>query len=193
MLKSATGLSTDLPGSTFRRSAGFSLIELLVVIVILAIMASMVLLSVATLRSDDPAQTEAQRLTALLEFVSEEALVQGRDFGVEFFENGYRFLAYDPDGSSWSVVQDEAALRPREIPPDLRLVLAVEGREVVVYPLDAARERRRDELRPHVGIFSSGELTPFELFVVADLFSDAWTLRGRTRGEVELVAPGTVP
>jgi general secretion pathway protein H len=193
MLKSATGLFTDRPGSARRRSTGFSLIELLVVIVILAIMAAMVLLSVAIVRSDDPAQTEAQRLTALLEFVSEEALVQGRDYGVEFFADGYRFLAYDPDGGAWSVIQDEAVLRPREMPPELRLVLAVEGREVVVHPADTARERRRDEIRPHVGIFSSGELTPFELFVVAELFTDAWLLRGRMRGEVELIAPGEVP
>jgi general secretion pathway protein H len=189
MQKSATGRSTEPNLVARSRAGGFSLIELLVVIVILAIMAGMVLLATGPLRAVDPAETEARRLTALLELVAEEALVQGRDFGVEFFPDGYRFLSWDPDSNLWSAVDDEATLRRRELPAELRVVLAVEGREVVVDADDRGRERRPDELVPHVGIFSSGELTPFELFLVAGFVADAWLLRGRMRGDLELVAP----
>jgi general secretion pathway protein H len=42
---------------------------------------------------------------------------------------------------------------------------------------------------PQVALFSSGELTPFELFLVTDLVADAWVLRGRMRGDLELIAP----
>jgi prepilin-type N-terminal cleavage/methylation domain-containing protein len=80
-----------------------------------------------------PAETEARRLTALLELLAEEALVQGRDYGIEFFEDGYRFLAWDPDSGLWSeVVDDEAACAVARCRPGVRVVLAVEGREVVV-------------------------------------------------------------
>lgn len=188
MLKSATGLSTELRRAGPARGAGFSLIELLVVIVILAIMAGMVLLSMGTLRSVDPAETEARRLTALLELVAEEALVQGRDYGIEFFTDGYRFLSFDPDSGLWSVVDDEASLRRRALGGELRVALAVDGREVVV-EADERRGRRQDELVPHVAVYSSGELTPFEVFLVADLVADAWVLRGRMQGDVELIAP----
>lgn len=189
MLKSATGLSTE-PGRIARRcAAGFSLIELLVVIVILAIMAAMVLLSMGTLRSGDAAETEARRLTALLELLAEEALIQGRDYGVEFFADGYRFLAFDPDSGLWSVVADEASLRPRELGGELRMVLAVDGREVVVHAEERERERRQDEIVPQVAIFSSGEFTPFELFLVTDFVADAWVLRGDMRGDLELLGP----
>jgi general secretion pathway protein H len=188
MQKSATGLSTESPARP-GHAAGFSLIELLVVIVILAITASMVVLGMATLNKDDPAETEARRLAALLQFVSEEALVQGRDYGIEFFPDGYRFLSWDPDTRLWSVVGDEAALRRRTLPPGLEVVLAVDGREVVVEREERRREADAETLAPQVAIFSSGELTPFELFLVEDFASDAWLLQGQVHGEVELLSP----
>jgi len=190
MLKSATGLSTSSSRSARRQAAGFSLLELLVVLVILGIMVGMTVLSLGTLRSGDAAETEARRLTALLGLVTEEALIQGRDFGIEFFTDGYRFLSWDPDSGVWSVVDDEAALRRRTLPDGMRVVLAVEGREVVVDAEDARRDRRQDEILPHVGVFSSGEFTPFELFLVTDFIADAWLVRARVHGEVELLAPG---
>jgi general secretion pathway protein H len=189
MLKSATGLSTKPRPSARPPAAGFSLLELLVVIVILGVMVGMTVLSLGTLRAKDPAETEALRLNALLELLTEEALIQGRDFGLEFFEDGYRFLSWDPDSGLWSVVDDEAALRRRTLPDGLRVALAVEGREVVIDSEDKRRDRRQDEILPHVGVFSSGEFTPFELFLVTDFIADAWLVRGRVQGEIEVIAP----
>lgn len=171
------------------RAAGFSLIELLVVIVILGIMVSMVVLSMGTLRSQDAAETEARRLTALMDFVSQQALIQGRDFGVEFLDDGYRFLSWDPDAQLWSVVDDEATLRRRTLPESLEIALAVDGREVVIDSGRRGMDRPQDELAPHVAIFSSGEFTPFELFLVTGFVADAWVLRGDMRGGLELVEP----
>lgn len=187
MLKSATGLCTEPRRNALARAAGFTLIEILVVIVILAIMAGMVLISMGTLRPDDPTGTEARRIRALLELLSEEALIQGRDYGVEFFADGYRFLSWDPDTRLWTVVDDEEALRRRALPEGMRTVLAVDGREVVTR--EANDERPQDETVPQVAIFSSGEFTPFELFLVTDFVADAWVLRGEMRGDLELVPP----
>lgn len=193
MLKSATGLCTESNRPGPLRAAGFSLIELLVVIVILAIMSSMVLLSMGTLRSENEAETEAQRLTALLEFLSEEALVQARDYGVEFFRDGYRFLGWDPDSRLWSVLEEDEVLRPRQLPPEMELSLAVDGRAVVVEEYEDDRTRPQDELAPQVAVFSSGEFTPFELFLVAGRVADSWVLRGNMRGELELIPPESSP
>jgi general secretion pathway protein H len=192
MLKSATGLSTELRCTARLRAGGFSLIELLVVIVIMGIMVGMAVLSMGLLRGTDHAETEARRLTALLALVGEEALIQGRDFGVEFFEDGYRFLSWDADTGLWTEVADEAALRRRTLPPELRIALAVDGREVIVQSDERRGARKPDEIAPQVAIFSSGELTPFELFLVTGFVADAWVLRGLMRGDLELVAPEAV-
>jgi general secretion pathway protein H len=193
MQTSATGRSTEPHPAPRPRDAGFSLLEILVVVVIIGIVAAMAVLSVGALRASDPVETEARRLTALVELVAEEALIQGRDYGVEFFADGYRFLSWDPDTRLWSAVDDEAALRRRTLPEGVRVVLAIEGREVLVDDEDRGRNRRREEVVPQVAIFSSGEFTPFELFLVENLVSDAWLLRGRARGELELVPPEERP
>ena len=160
------------------------------VIVIIGIMVGMTVLSMGTLGGDDRSETEARRLTALTQLIGEEALVQGRDYGLEFFTDGYRFLSWDPDERLWSLVDDDAVFRRRTLPDGVRLILAVDGREVV---LDSDEPREADEIVPHVAVFSSGEFTPFELFLVTGSVRDAWTLRGLMHGELELLPPEDGP
>ena len=155
-------------------------------IVIIGIMVGMTVLSMGTLGGDDHTEKEARRLTALTHLLGEEALVQGRDYGVEFFTDGYRFLSWDPDERLWSPVDDDAVFRRRTLPDGVRAILAVDGQEVV---LESDERREADEIVPHVAIFSSGEFTPFELFLATDSVRDAWTLRGLMHGELELLPP----
>lgn len=172
-------------------SGGFSLIELLVVIVIIGMMAATALLSIGALRGEDPVEKEARRLSALLGLVAEEALVEGREFGIQFDLYGYRFLAWDPDTRLWAVPEGDQLLRPRAFPAGVTPALAVEGRDVELQ--DPARRasgrEQRDEIVPQVGIFASGELTPFELLLAEESVTEAWLLRGLPNGDVELLPP----
>jgi general secretion pathway protein H len=172
------------------RQAGFSLLELLVVIVIFAVMAGAAVLSVGAVREETAAEVESRRLTSLIRLASEEALVQGRDLGLEFFNDGYRFLAWDPDSRLWTLPAGDELLRPRPLPEALRIALVVEGQEVVLEDRESRRGQRQDQVAPQVAIMSSGDLTPFELFVAEEFDSDAWEIRASPQGEVELTAPG---
>lgn len=155
---------------------GFTLIELLVVVVIAGIVSSVVLLSINVLGDDRDLQREARRLASLVEVAADEAELQGRNFGIEFIRNGYRFVEYDPLFDSWTEVVGDDVLRPRSLPDGLELQLTVEGRSVEL-SREVADTGDGDEdsqgsggallhkFAPHAMILSSGDVSPFDLTI----------------------------
>lgn len=135
------------------KAKGFTLIELLVTLVIIGI-----IVSVATLAISNPAGDklieEQSRLTALFQLAQEEAIMQGREFGMEFWENGYAFYELN-DVRQWRPLEEDQLLHSRELPNGMRMQLFLEDTEIAMnaVPKD----------KPHVFILSSGETTPFKL------------------------------
>ncbi len=163
---SATGIWTKR--SPFRRyRGGFSFIELLVVVVIIAVFAGATILSVGTLGSDREIDREVFRLRTLLELIREEAVLQNRSYGVLFSETGYRFYIYDPQRLLWFEPIDDRFLRERLLQEPLSLGLRLEDRDIT---LD--REFDPESLEapePQVVLLASGEMTPFEAAFYRDL------------------------
>ena len=101
MLTSETGTSNrpaarvPVSAAPRRRYSGFSLIEILVVIVIIGIVLSIAILSVSLIGGDKAIREEAQRMMALIEVARDESMLQGREFGVEFMLGAYRFVELD--------------------------------------------------------------------------------------------------
>jgi len=62
-----------------RRSRGFTLIEILVVVVIIAVMVSMVVLSVGVAGQDRELDAETEQFTRAAEVALEQAKLEGRD------------------------------------------------------------------------------------------------------------------
>ncbi len=83
------------------RDRGFTLIELLVTIVIISIILSIAVLSLSLVGDDREVRKEAQRLMSLLEVAQDDAVLQGREFGVEFLIGSYRFVEYEPLSGKW--------------------------------------------------------------------------------------------
>ena len=77
--------------TSLRAACGFSLLELLVVLVILAVAAGAVSMSVAPRESRLLAE-ESERLAALFRLAQDEARVRGRPVAWIADEHGYRFL-----------------------------------------------------------------------------------------------------
>ena len=76
---------------------GFSLLELLVVVVIIGLFAGAAVYSftMSIVGNDPQVEQETQRLRSLIDLLREEGLMQSRDYGVLFTETGYRFYIYD--------------------------------------------------------------------------------------------------
>lgn len=155
---------------------GFTLIEVLVVVVIVGIVSAVVLLSFGVLGDDRSLQQQARRLSSLIEVAADEALMQGRDFGLEFTQTGYRFLEFDPLTRRWFEIVGDDLLRPRTLEQPLEIGLALEDREVALADSFADikkedededdRDALAEDFAPHVLIFSSGDVTPFNLRIV---------------------------
>lgn len=165
------------------RGRGFSLLELLVVLVILSIMAATAVLSLGDFGGDDRVDQEARRLLALMQLSSDEALLQGRDVGVYLEEDRYRFMLYSRDSLTWVPLDTDQTFRERILPEGLFFALVVEDQEVVLEPTDDDDEA----LEPQIAIFSSGESTVFELYLGREFSDEQIIIEGVGDGTLELI------
>jgi general secretion pathway protein H len=174
------------------RSRGFTLIEILVAVTIVAIVLSVAVLSVGVVGDDREVRKEARRFVALFEVATDEALFQGREFGVEFLRSGYRFVEFDPASNQWAAVVGDDVLRQWELPEDITLALRVEQREIVLENEAAVIDDGEDgssrarDYAPHLLIFSSGEATPFVLSFVREYDDRRVTVQGDLLGNLEI-------
>ena len=161
---------------------GFTLLEVMVVMVLIGIITSFAVLSVGGGPQDRLAE-EGRRLAALLELHQQEAILRGEVRGVLFTRSGYALLSQNDKGE-WQAPAAEALLTRRELPDDLTLSLWVENRPVDLRGAD----------RPQVWLLNSGEATEFvAVFGLADaqgpnppLYRVAGDTLGRsTAGEVK--------
>ena len=95
-------------------SRGFTLIEMLVVLMIMGLFVGLV--STIT-QPDDRAtlQLEADRLSQLLDFAATEARLTGKSIAWTADASGYRFWRSADDGT-WSEIRDSELLRARTLP-----------------------------------------------------------------------------
>ena len=203
MATSATGPSTNSLRPSARRLArmnlqrragGFSPIEILVVIAIIGIVLSIALLSIGLLGDDRDLQKEGRRMIALVELAQDEATMQGREFGLEFMVDTYRFVEYDPLTNLWGELIGDDSLRLRQLPEGVEFDLFLEDQRVVLdlEPADfgdAEEEGSNVEIgenyAPHVLIFSSGDMTPFELHILRNTDNDAVVLESDLLGDIK--------
>ena len=140
------------PGRSSLLSTGFSLIEILVVTVILAVVAATVTLAVAGAGGERQLARDADRIGALVGYACEQAELSGRDIGLSFNHGGYSFSR--SDHADWLPLRD-GELRPRKWSVSADVALTRDGNRVDV----------GDEFpdKPQLVCFSSGELTAFRL------------------------------
>ncbi|MEE4186123.1 MAG: type II secretion system minor pseudopilin GspH [Gammaproteobacteria bacterium] len=147
-----------LPGG----QRGFTLLEIMVVLVIVGVMLAMFTLSMGGFGEDEERE-HARRFAALLDLAAEEASIQGREIGIRFYQHGYEFAVRealsDADGNlvwTWRPEVDDNFLRPRELGEEVTVDLELDGKEITL-PYAASE---RETYQPQVYLLSSGGLEP---------------------------------
>lgn len=170
-------------------AGGFTLLELLIVVFVVALLASVTALSIDGLGSRR-AEQEAERLAALINLARDEAVLGGRDLGLRLEPERIAFVTWqqgaDGRGIEWRTLDDDPQLRPRAVEPGIRYEFEQEG--------GTRRQPARNLLQgnpkggaPQLLFLTSGETDPFLIRVRAadDTGPGTW-VRGDADGVVKV-------
>ena len=156
---------------------GFTLLELMVVLVIIGIILTFVVLSAGGDKRAEQMQREVQRLAALIELASDEAVMRSEQLAIRFTDSSYEFMTLQ--GNDWQPLSDDRPLRPRTLPEGIELHLELQDNP----PPEITAE---DSELPQVFLLSSGEMTPFILTLSAPETEQQYLLKASLLGRLEL-------
>jgi general secretion pathway protein H len=174
------------------RNKGFTLVEILVVVVIMAVIIALAVLSIGVTGRDTQLDEESRRIEGLVDILHERALLEGRDFGLRILPDGYEFAVYDADRDRWVSMNDEQEFRHRTLPKGVSCKLMLDSVEVVLKPVE------RDALSgqpppPQVAISASGDGTPFKLTLTREATQATASINGDAFGKTTLASSDHAP
>lgn len=181
MMISVTGLIQNKTNSKplmpfFRKPAGgFTLLELMLVILLIGLLATMVTLNFTGASRQEKLDDEALRFQQVTQFIAETAVLKQQEWGLYVQADRYGFLYYDNNENKWLPAEEPKAVAAHKMPEHLSLTLELEGLAGEDTNLLARLDWQTDEdeeisadkpelpVLPQVFILSSGEISPFKL------------------------------
>lgn len=177
-----------MPSAGFARTGGFTLMEIMVVVIIIGVMVAVTTLSVGLLGKDKQSEDQLRRLWAVLRQAQEEGELQSIDTGMYVTSTGYEFLRFDGRKNLWVPIQDDKLYATRELPEGLRFRIWLDSREIVLRPEPADREDTDASKKwpPQIMVLSSGDIMPFEMHVERDGAEANWRVLGMPDNDLRL-------
>ncbi|KAB2823990.1 type II secretion system minor pseudopilin GspH [Aliivibrio finisterrensis] len=190
-----------------KREVGFTLIEIMLVLVLLSVSSMAVIMSLPD-SQDDQIEEQASRFYQLVQLLNEDALLNGMDYGIYFNQarQEYRFMTLTVDG--WQPMEQsrfftEVKMEQTSVEFSMELGGSVwtdddrlfEPGSLFNEEMFADLEEDKKSNPPQVMVLSSGEVTPF---IVAfspknergNLYDKTWEVNTDESGVIHLFAPG---
>jgi len=160
---------------------GFTLLELLVVLVIIGLFSGLVMMSV-TPNDNQMTQREAKRLVHIIQLAQDEAIMQGVELGITVQSDRYFFSRLQQ--RNWLPLTGDAHLTEHVLNAPLMMTLEIEDGNVV-------KNTDKQSMLPAVMILSSGELTAFKLSLFNQETPErVFEIIGQENGQLSLQVPG---
>jgi len=159
-----------------RTPRGFTLIELVVVLLIITIVLAVVGVNLNPDR-ESAVREEAKRMVLLIQTAQQDAILQGRILAVAFEPQGYHFLAVN-DKRELTLLPADDVLHPRALPA---------GIAISSVDIDGAA----DTEAPRLILLPTGELPAFTVTLLQG--GIRWQVQGKFTGEITaltMTAPG---
>lgn len=165
--------------NTLTNVKGFTLIEILLVIVVIGFMVTAVQINFSANKPLAKLEQEAARFASVFNLAAEYGLLNNIELGL-FIQNGqYQFVGFD--GVRWSPLPDNQALANHQIPENMEIILSFDdlpieeptliNRELFEPDDDTLEEMREQQdneeekplIIPQVYLLSGGDITPFSV------------------------------
>ncbi len=172
----ATGIWIPEPGIT--RQRGFTLWEILVVVLIVIITVSAVVSSTNLGRGDAELKLLGNDLGKLIHLLYQEAVFENRNYAISLNQHGYSVLEYD--GENW-ITSDQSFFRKIKLGDSRQSILVVDDLEVSAVEADSTV--------PHILILSSGEMSSFEWQITDTSLNAQMIIQGNLLGKVVVLGP----
>lgn len=132
------------------RQSGFTLIEIMVVVVIISVMSVAITLSLNG-TSDRTARLQANRFIAVVNEVRDEAVIAGQNYAL-IVEEKSQVYTFEPARDNGRTLLNDVLFKPRQIDSDVKIKWQV---------FESFDDD--NDAKPKVLISSLGEITPFEM------------------------------
>ena len=150
---------------------GFTLVEILVVLLIVTIIAGVTITRLPALVRTADLDTESRRIELLFNMVRTEAMLDSVEYGFRLTDPGYEFLLFDDGSQSWR--KTIPPFHERKIPEQISITIKSDNKEFKLL----------GEGLPPILVLSSGETTPFELVIESRIDLESRTLSTDGYGE----------
>ncbi|MCE9687842.1 type II secretion system minor pseudopilin GspH [Shewanella sp. AS16] len=155
------------------RQAGFTLMEVLLVVLLMGLTAAAVTMSMGNSGPKQLLERSAQQFIAATEMVLDETVLSGQFLGIVVEKDSYKFVVYDDEGK-WQPLEQDRLLAEKTMKPGVELDLVLDGLPLVQEDeektswfdeplIEASAEEKKLHPEPQVLLFPSGEMSAFEL------------------------------
>lgn len=151
-----------------KKNPGFTLIEILIVMVIISIVAGVAVLTITTNKNKN-IEDFTKQLVNTITLSEQEAMLRPATLGIAFTPDSFQFFQFD---KKWILLTDKI-YQKHNFPPDMTLTLKVQNKAA---PLDG---------KPYLIISSNGDVSPFVILIGKHNQAPMYIITGDTSGNIK--------